>query len=160
METLEVTKTNAIKAYQAADAKGRKMLADLYGEKTFLQKITDRVKTVEDAYEAIGINPGEININTAPPVMEDDLKSIYAYYKLIAIVRALNEGWVPDWSDGDQAKYYPYFKMNPGFGFSYAYCDGWHSDAGSRLCFKTRELAEYAGKQFESIYNDFLTIQP
>lgn len=30
---------------------------------------------------------------------------------------------------------------------------------GSRLCYKSRELAEYAATQFADIYNDFLTIK-
>jgi hypothetical protein len=47
-----------------------------------------------------------------------------------------------------------------GVGFSYVDCVRWltSSDVGSRLCFKSSELAEYAGKTFESIYKDFLTL--
>ena len=33
------------------------------------------------------------------------------------------------------------------------------ADVGSRLCYKTRELATYAGRQFEGLYNDFLLIK-
>ena len=48
-------------------------------------------------------------------------------------------------------------------GFSYAATGSAASNAdapvGSRLCYKTRELATYAGRQFEGLYNDFLLIK-
>jgi len=48
-------------------------------------------------------------------------------------------------------------------GFSYAntYYTASYATAlvGSRLCYKTRELATYAGRQFEGLYNDFLLIK-
>ena len=34
-----------------------------------------------------------------------------------------------------------------------------NATVGSRLCYKTRELATYAGRQFEGLYNDFLLIK-
>lgn len=156
METLEVTKTNAIKAFNGSDAKGKKLLTDLYGEKAFSQKITDRVKTVEDACELLGI--GELTLYGNPG--DEDIISIAAYHKLIIICRALNEGWKPDWSNRSQVKYYPWLEYKTGVGFSGTDCG--YSRAGtfvgSRLCLKSSELAMYAGKQFESIYNDFLTL--
>ena len=48
-------------------------------------------------------------------------------------------------------------------GFSYANTNNTASNTnasvGSRLCYKTRELATYAGRQFEGLYNDFLLIK-
>ncbi|WP_166964664.1 hypothetical protein [Yeosuana marina] len=86
-----------------------------------------------------------------------------AYRKLKLIAQALNEGWTPDWTDSNEYKYYPWFEMGSasGVGFSYDGYDHWYSIScvGSRLCFKSRELAEYAGKQFEDIYKEFLTIK-
>ncbi len=84
-----------------------------------------------------------------------------AYRKIKLITEALNEGWTPDWTDGTN-KYWPWFKMGSasGVGFSYHGYGRWYSFSlvGSRLCFKSRELAVYAGEQFEDIYKDFLTI--
>ena len=120
--------------------------------------IIDRIKTFEDACRALGIDPSEKVAIEGPSDLCDDLDSIGAYSKLIIIARALNEGWKPDWANSSQRKWYPYFEYKAGFGFSrtsYAY---WHARAavGSRLCFKSSELAEYAGKQFADIYNEFL----
>lgn len=104
-------------------------------------KITDRIKTFEDACEEIGVDK---NID-------------HPFDKMVIIIKALNEGWAPDWNDGSQPKYVPYFKWD-GKGFSYDDYDYWYSDTfvGSRLCFKSSEIAIYAGKQFEAEYNEFL----
>jgi hypothetical protein len=55
-------------------------------------------------------------------------KALNAYAKLFIIAEALNEGWVPDWADSDQYKYYPWLLVkkntkNPsGFGLSFGDC--------------------------------------
>ena len=103
----------------------------------------DTIKTLEDACKAL-------NIEFKP--VEGLTKDELAYQKLKIIAKALNEGWEPNWNNWDEWKYYPWFRMgdrdgSPGVGFScsgYGYVSG-ASSVGSRLCFKTRELAEYAG---------------
>ena len=85
-----------------------------------------------------------------------------AYRKLKLIVAALNEGWTPDWNNGKWDKYLPWFKMGSpsGVGFSYNDYDDWHSFSfvGSRLCFKSRDLAKYAGNQFEALYKAYFVL--
>lgn len=114
--------------------------------------IKDRVKTFDDA-----LRISKENFLTSSEPTKDEI----AYRKLKIIAEVLNEGWKPDWSNCNEYKYYPYFEAKKsGFGFSGTYCAYWSTGTtvGSRLCFKTRELAIYAGKQFEDIYNDFLTL--
>ncbi len=159
MEELKVIKNNALKAYNDTDEKGKKLLVNLFGDKVFSQKITDRVKTFEDSCNVLGIEH-VVKVDTIG--LPKDEISIIAYAKLIIIARALNEGWTPDWGNRNQYKYFPWFEMNQaGSGFSRSYYDNWYSDAGvgSRLCYKSEELASYAGKQFQDIYEDFLTIK-
>lgn len=79
----------------------------------------------------------------------------------INIIRTvLNEGWVPDWKNSGEYKNYPWFDMTSGVGLS---CNDYvitytFTDVGSRLCYKTRDLAIYAGKQFTEIYQKFFII--
>ena len=134
------------KAYQDADKSGKKTLEQLYGL-LIVSDITKRVTSFETA--CAELPPYE------PP--EETPRDVVAYGKLKVITEALNEGWTPDWSDEGQQKWFPWFDFRGGrFVFdavSYRYT---YSILGSRLCFRTRELAEYAGKQFEDLYNQFL----
>lgn len=159
MQTLQIDKINAKKLFPTASAEFKQMLIDTFGEKFFQQKITDRVKTFEDACEVLGFEPEDVLHDDHSAPLAKYIRAVNAHQKLMIIAQALNEGWEPDWSDENQAKWYPYFKMS-GFGFSNADYDGWLSGTGvgSRLCFKSSELAEYAGRQFLSIYQDFLTL--
>lgn len=120
--------------------------------------IIERVKSYEDACEVLGLNPKDLQVQVSG--FGTDARAIIAHSRLIVIARALNERWTPDWSDSNEPKYYPYFEhnKNAGFGFSYTFYDFWYSVTcvGSRLCFKTSELAEYAGKQFIDLYNELL----
>ncbi len=158
MEPLKITKENALKAYNNGSSDVKSVLENLLGKETFTPKdITDRVKTFEDACNILGKDPGDLIPGEA---VSQDSNSIVAYRKLIIIARALNEGWVPDWENDSQYKYYPWFDLSSGSGLSYhdyAYRDS-YSTVGSRLCFKSRQLAEYAGKQFLDIYKDFFII--
>lgn len=118
-------------------------------------KITDRIKTFEDARQATG-RPDVPDFSNAP----EDLRSYFEnLYKMMVISEALNEGWSPDWANDDQQKWYPWFYMSPsGFGFDVTFydCSGAGADAGSRLCFKTSELAGYAGSQFVDIWKGIM----
>lgn len=159
---LTITKEAAAVAFKNADKKGQKLLTDLFGEKNLSLEITDRVKTLEDALEIAGEQASEdIKILIFYQGKDKDFIAASAFAKLTLIARVLNEGWVPDWSNSNQYKYYPYFKAKvAGFGCSAAFYVCWtaYTGVGSRLCFKTSELAMYAGKQFETIYNEFLTL--
>lgn len=115
---------------------------------------------------------------------QNDVSDVVAYLKLRIIVAALNEGWQPTFSD-DEYRYHPWFvfytkeeldamdeeersrvlgrsycNASAGAGVAYSHSGYASSNSyaynGGRLCFKNRELAEYAGQQFLAIYADFL----
>lgn len=115
------------------------------------------IKTFEDACAKESIDPQQLpDVSMIP---EEMIKHVVAYYKLLVIYKAINNGWKPDWSDWDQYKYYPWFEvLSSGFGFSISGYDFDNSGAvvGSRLCTDTREKARYIAEQFEAEYRDFL----
>lgn len=136
------------KVYADADKSGKVLMEKLYG-KIVLGDIRERVVSFETACAEL---PHYVKETDTPA---DEV----AYRKLKVITAALNEGWTPDWNDTSENKYYPWFAFRGGrFVFSGVgyYYDCTDSDLGSRLCFRSRELAEYAGKQFEDLYNQFL----
>lgn len=124
------------------------------------------------------------NTNLRDAEVANDNKDIIAYMKLRIIVAALNEGWEPQFIPGEY-RWSPYFVLytkdeidemdektrarvvfrsgssasaSGGVAYAYSLYDSANVDAsvGSRLAFKTDDLAEYAGKQFIEIYADFM----
>jgi hypothetical protein len=119
--------------------------------KSFIKVEFTDIKTFRDACEAQNVNEEDIlSANDAPDES--------AYKKLKVIIKAINNGWTPDWDNLGQKKWWPYFSLSSGFGFSITYddCGGTDASVGSRLCFESEEKAKYAGIQFLSIYQQFL----
>ena len=125
-------------------------------EKEEQREVVERIKTFEDALKETG-RPDVPVFNDVPEDLRDYFK---AQYKAVVITEALNEGWKPDWEDENQKKYILWFwtKSPSGFAFGVANCDYSYPCAGStsRLCFRTKALAEYAGKQFLDIWKDLI----
>ena len=74
--------------------------------------VTERIKTFEDAYNALGeVNPLCKHYDNMR-YLEDELpgKDILAYLKLRIIAAALNEGWTPQFIK-DERRYYPFFYL-------------------------------------------------
>lgn len=123
----------------------------------------DKIKSFEDACQALGIDSVKALPYTTPEGSEQI--AINAFAKTIIIAKALNEGWTPNWDDSSQRKYYPWFWMEleaaGGSGFSYGDFNDAYSGSrvGARLVFKSRELAEYAGKHFLETYKEWMVIQ-
>lgn len=152
MKTLNLSDKQARDIYPTAAPELKVILDNTFTKEFFSIKITDRVKSFEDACAVLGIDGRQVYHSGI-----DDADDI-AYKKLKIIIAALNEGWKPDWNNDNEYKYYPWFYLNsPGFRFNDAYYFCTTSGVGSRLCLKSRELAEYAAKQFETIYKDLFT---
>lgn len=130
----------------ARKALGGKPNADLYVVK---RNRSEKVANLEDTARLVtDINPKH-------------LKALIALNKLFTIAQAWNkeDGFVPDFSDWNQDKWFPWFKYyDDAAGFVYAYTNHAPTNAaaylGSRLCFKTSERAAQFGKQFVDLYNE------
>ena len=176
---IQVFDTSIIAAYNNAGDETKKCLEKLFPNVDFSKPvdIMDRVKTWEDVVEELGYDP----TRNLPTNAEPDL---VAYVKLRAIAQVLNEGWTPKFTT-DEYRYFPWFYLytqeeidamdeekrsrvvlrsnnyaNASGGVAYAsagYDSSYaNTNYGSRLAFKTRELAVYAGKQFTEIWADFV----
>lgn len=110
------------------------------------QKITDRVKTEEDVWIESGLN-------------KNAWEKLHIFDKLTLVAKVLNEGWIADWNNTNEYKYEPYFKWTGSAFVFYGYnCWCRFTRVGSRLCFKSSDLAIYAGKQFIDLYNKILSL--
>lgn len=103
-----------------------------------------------------------INDEFAFDCADEHVKAMQSLYMLVIIAQAWNkiDGFVPDWSNGDQWKYYPWFVYKGNAGFVCAYTGITASSAtaaiGSRLCFKSSNRARQFGEMFTDLFNDFL----
>jgi len=152
---LTLKKTTAKKLYPEAPAWFQKVLIETFGEDYFKKREFTDIKTFADACEECGITEEEFDYRFAALGLDDDTIN---YEKLKIVVKAINQGWNPDWSNSDQYKYWPYFNLSSGFGFSRsAYCCAYAITAvGSRLCTDTSEKAEYIAEQFQEEYKEYL----
>jgi len=161
MENLKLEKSTAIELFRDKKTPDglKKILIDTFGKECFSEKITDRIKTFEDAYnEADEQTRKQYDCEWHIGLNEDTI----SYLQRKLIVKVLRGDWEPDWNDSNQRKWYPWFKWSAGSGFvfshsTYSY-DITLTSVGSRLCFPTEELADYFGRQFIEIHNQFLTI--
>lgn len=145
------------------------------------QNVMERVKTFKDACNELGIEHDKWVQDKKDLGLEAD---VIAYLKLRIIAAALNEGWKPQFTT-DEYRYFPWFYLYTqseidemseeeksrvvfrsysnayacgGFAYAYAFNDSSYTSSviGSRVAFKTRELAEYAGRQFVEIWADYV----
>ena len=88
------------------------------------------------------------------------IKALIALNELFTVAEAWNkeDGFVSDFSDWEQDKWFPWFKYNKDTArfvctdtINAATAASAH--LGSRLCFKSSERAAQFGKQFEDLYN-------
>ncbi|MFZ4569723.1 MAG: hypothetical protein ACOYM0_01175 [Bacteroidales bacterium] len=154
VENLKLERSTAVKIYNKASREIQEILISSFGKECFSGKIIDRIKTYEDAW-----NEADQETRRDCEIFPTDTMDVVAYKKLKLIARVINQGWIPDWDNSKQYKWFPYFDLSSGFGFSdsgYRYtCT--RTAVGSRLCFQSEENATYVGKQFTDIYKDFLT---
>ena len=145
------------------------------------QNVMERIKTFEDAVAELS-NRAMNGDKDAGKLLDEwkissqvGSKDLLAYLKLRIITSALNEGWKPKFEEENELRCYPWFKLKTsrvvgrGGVNASAFCGLVSASAasassvsysryGSRLAFKSRELAEYAGKQFVEIYEKYCLI--
>ena len=145
----------AKRIYPQVPAWYKEVLEDEFGKENLIKREFTDIKTLEDAMNATGHTTGYLK--KSDPESQDE----WAYRMLKMVAKAINQGWTPDWNNTNQAKYYPYFGVLPsGSGFSDSGTSYYYeyTCVGSRLCFESSKKAEYAAKQFEDLYTQFLTI--
>ena len=157
------------------------------------QNVMERIKTFEDAVVELSNramngdkDAGKLLDEWKIIIFSANSKDLLAYLKLRIITYVLNEGWKPQFTNGEPRWYFWYDlitkerydklsaeekshvvghgSVNEGayYGLVYAqsnYASSYsYAYSGSRLAFKSRELAEYAGKQFVEIYEEYCLI--
>ena len=147
LEEVEVTEVNEIITdfETAREHLGGKPNADFFVAKKIL---SGNVVQLEDVERLVtDINPKHI-------------EALIALNELFTIAQAWNkeDGFVPDFSDWEQDKWFPWFVYDKDAAvFVYAFTIDAPTNAtasvGFRLCFKSSARAAQFGKQFADLYN-------
>lgn len=186
MSEVRISKEQLINSYKTADNETKKTLEAIFGKEMFKPKdIKERIKTFEDARSELGsAHPLVEEYETITCRCGGLSADILAYMKLRIIAVALNEGWEPQFAE-DEWRYFPWFYLytqkeidemdeeekarvvfrsdygasaSGGGAFAVTSYDSSNTNAsiGSRLAFKSSELAKYAGEQFVEIWADYV----
>ena len=144
------------------------------------EEINEIVVDYNTAREYLGGKPNKqftvskrVAANTVPGLVEvtrlvdalnpNHVEALIALNELFTIAEAWNKAdeFVPDFSNGNQDKWFPWFYYNKdAAGFVYASTPNapsyTYADFGSRLCFKSANRARQFGKQFIDLWNKVL----
>lgn len=157
MKSLQINEKDARRLYKEGSSEFRTVLETTFGEEFFNSKVTDRVKTYEDACEELGEQPLDEPTLLKLGVTPHEIIT----RRLETITKALNGGKVIDVYSSED-RWFPYFYHNgspSAFAFddsSYAYSHA-IAGSGSRLSFVSKELSNYAGTQFTDLYRQLIT---
>ena len=146
-------------------------------EEVECKEVNEVITDFESARKALGLKPndgltvtqrliggGAISLKDVAHFIDEinpkHLDALIALNRLFTIAEAWNkeDGFVPDFSDWEQEKLFPWFVYDKdAAGFVYANANYAPSTAvahyGSRLCFKSSVRAAQFGKQFADLYN-------
>lgn len=113
----------------------------------------ENLKTFEDCLLAIN----ETIENFTNRTQFDSIKE-KAFKKLLVIQKAISKDFIPNWSNHDEYKYFPYFYNNiSGSGLVFHSSTYFCSFADEQVGFyRTRGESNYAGKQFFNEYKEFI----
>lgn len=153
-KTLKLKKDKALEAYKNGGSEIKKFLEQAYGREHFLTDVKDRVVDYESACREIGIKPlTEADFGILP---EKDRKRYFNRHVITITIRALNEGWEPDFQNHSQYKYYnyPYTDGKGGFSFDCS-CHHRSVGGGSDLYYKSEELARHGQNILKQHYLDY-----
>lgn len=143
---LQITKENALKAYNEGSDGDRALLTRLFPGKLEKKPIMERVTTIEEACTEKGIDTDILFSDC-----QDDYEKAEVAIKLFAEV--MREGKSPK-----DCFYYPYFYKQSGGGFSFAAVSNDYdcTSVGARLRVDSSEKAKHLGKCMEPFYKTYL----
>lgn len=131
------------------------------------KEINEVITNFESARKALradyflSTNEGKLAASLMNDINPKHVKALDALNKLFTIAQVWNkgDGFVPDFSDWEQDKWFPWFVYKrdvAGFVYAHTYSapTSAYATVGSRLCFKTPKRAAQFGKQFVNLYNE------
>lgn len=114
-------------------------------EKIVFKKVAGEINSVQDAIEILGESDSTVKQLRLLQSLEGISDKLITEMEIEVVAKALNDGWKPNWNNENEYKYFVWWNMKDNcFDFVSCYCHS--ANASSRLCFKSRALAEKASK--------------
>lgn len=141
-----------IKKYEKEITKLKKLLDTPTVSK---QTLLERVKNISDVYKEL--KRKELTIEDFNFLPENRRKKALAFQQIQDICEVFAEGWILNWGNRSEYKYYPYFikNQNSGWSVSRVYCYYYFS-YGEPGFYKDELTAKHCGNLFLDIYNTYL----
>jgi hypothetical protein len=150
---IKVSEELILKGYKAANDDQKKLITKYFKIEENIN-ILQKVKNFSDILKISGKtlktllpyqnpkNPTEIKTN--------------AFIKIKLIEEVLNQGWIPNWENNYEYKYYPYFILKnknwtPDSVYFFEVC------SGAVGFYQNKEISDFVGKTFLKEYIEFLT---
>jgi hypothetical protein len=144
-------------AYEKADAAGKELICILYEYIPEPKSITDRVNSIDDVLQIVGLDKDQETINLLNyNGTNRHIRLARATLALSLIATALNEEWVADFTDSNQWKYYVVCRPD-GSGLALHLVGHWYTFtyAGARLAFASDPLARFAFSKFKIYFQEY-----
>ena len=156
MKNLKIDETKAKQLYKTASKDFKEVLHDTFGEEFFNDSLFDRIKNLDDIYEELGRTQPTLKDFSFLP-KEKRVKAL-SFIHIQAIEEVFNEGWVPNWKNTGEYKYYPYFeyKAQGGWSLFFCYFFFYSGSDGQPAFFKSKEIVGHVIRYFMFVYKDYL----
>jgi len=134
---VELTSNEVNEMFDVSDEKQSKVLNKFLKRDNGVMGI---VTSYETACDSLGIKPN---------------KNVTPYEKLTTIIKALNQGWYPNFDDENERKWFNYYQKNQGvFSFCTVFYNATHMLVPSALYLKDEKTAKYANEMFFNEYKE------
>ena len=140
-----------IKKYEKEITKLKKLLDTPTVSK---QTLLERVKNISDVYKEL--KRKELTIEDFNFLPENRRKKALAFQQIQDICEVFAEGWILNWGNRSEYKYYPYFIKNQNSGWSVGTASASYS-FGAPGFYKNELTAKHCGNLFLDIYNTYLS---
>lgn len=147
-EEITFTEEEINKMLKASTKEQLPIVKEVFGIKETWRDIT----TLEKAIDILGNEDVEVQkLNVLLQI--DNIDEIIAEQKLVIIIKAVNEGWKPNFDDTYQSKWFLWWYLGKNFRL---YCADGSSYVPPRLCLESKEKAIFMSENFKSLYEKYL----
>ncbi len=140
MKHLKLTKERAVAKYKSGTQAEKDFIIALYGAEHFVSA-KDRLTGYSSA--CVILNRKEVTLDHFAFLGEVQAKKQFARHKIQVCIEAINEGWIPNYDNSNEAKY-EIWQRGKSYGFSSGSRDRYYyfTSVGSDLVCQTRDKAD------------------